>query len=293
MRRCTVEMEIEFPDEVEFREYQRLDQGHGFHVAWTLPERCRCETCREDAAANLTYRNTFQVVRDLDISGLPSFYLYQPPVHQCRKCGHRQYVLPPFKRKDVKYTYRFEEQVLLLLRGSTEKEVADRLGISAETVALIVRLRMAEAQAMEIEPQRQITDVGLDELSLKKRHKLYATILTDLTDSQQPRVLAVAKGKDEAAAQECLSKLTPEQRQGVRWHRTDMSPAYLAACRELLPKSQSVIDRFHVAQRVGAECDRWRKKNHAGLQENADQAGIEDLPFAHVGVSPTLLRLEA
>ena len=65
-----------------------------------------------------------------------------------------------------------------LLIGSNEEEVARRLGVSAETVGLIVRNQLADARAKEVDPRRVITDVGIDELSLKKRHKLYATLLT-------------------------------------------------------------------------------------------------------------------
>jgi hypothetical protein len=39
-----------------------------------------------------------------------------------------------------------------------------------------------------------------------------------------------------------------------------MSPAYLGACADLLPHSQSVIDRFHVAHQLGAVADDLRKK---------------------------------
>jgi transposase len=146
--------------------------------------------------------------------------------------------LPPFKRKHVTCTYRFEQEVLRRLIGSTEEEVARRLGISAEMVATIVRHQLQEEQ--QIDPQRRITDVGLDEISLKKRHKLYATVLTDLTDPKRPRVLAVAAGKDQKAAEQCLDRLTPQQREQVKTHRTDMSPAFAAACTAKLPHSQQV-----------------------------------------------------
>ena len=117
------------------------------------------------------------VVRDLDVWGQPSFWVYQAPYHLCSHCGRRQWLIPPFKRKDVTYTYRFEEQVLRLLIGSTEEEVARRLGISAEMVATIVAKRLADEKS--IDSSRTVTDIGLDEISLKKRHKLYVTILTD------------------------------------------------------------------------------------------------------------------
>ena len=106
--------------------------------------------------------------------------------------------------------------MLRLLIGSNEEEGARRRGISAERVGLIVHNPLADAKDKEVDPQRLLTDLGIDEVSLKKRHQLYATILTDLTNSQQPEVLAVAQGKDEAAARQCLEKMAAPQRQRVQ-----------------------------------------------------------------------------
>jgi transposase len=150
--------------------------------------------------------------------------------------------------------------VLRLLIGSSEEEVARRLGISAEMVGLIVRNQLTDTQAKQVDPQQRITDLGIDELSLKKRHKLYATILTDLTNPGQPEVLAVAGGRDEAAARECLEKLAPAQRQQVQAYRADMSPAFHNGCRELLPNAKAVVDRFHVAKHFNGAIDGQRKK---------------------------------
>ncbi|KKK47417.1 hypothetical protein LCGC14_3155430, partial [marine sediment metagenome] len=123
------------------------------------------------------------------------------------------------KRKRVMYTYRFEEYVLRMLLGGSDEEVAQRLGISAETVARIVENQLKDDK--KIDPKRVITHVGFDEISLKKRHKLYVTLMTDLSDPESPKVLAVARGKDTAAAKKCLEKLTPEQRSAVETHRVD------------------------------------------------------------------------
>ena len=49
-------------------------------------------------------------------------------------------------------------------------------------------------------------------------------------------------------------------RAAVRFHHTDMGPAYLKGCADLLPNSQSVIDRFHVAKKLGEVADALRKK---------------------------------
>ena len=173
------------------------------------------------------------------------------------RCNYRQHIIPPFKRKDVSYTYRFEQFVLRSLIGSTAEEVARRLGISAETVDRIVENQLTEDR--QIDPQRVITDIGLDELSLKKRHRLYVTLMTDLSDPTRPQILAVERGRDTTATLKCLDRLTQEQRQQVRTHRVDMGPAYPAACALRLPHSRAVTDRFHVAKKFNEVVDSLRK----------------------------------
>jgi transposase len=257
---ATIAIDMDVPAGTTVDEYERIDDGHAFHVSWELPDRPRCETCKREAPLQVQEKNKFLSIRDLDLWGKPSFFVYREVLHRCPHCGHRQSLLPPFKRRDVKYTFRFEEHVLVSLIGSTAEDVAQRLGIAAETVERIVKNRIEDARAKQIDPRRKIERLGMDEISLRKGHKGYATILTDLTDPAHPEILAMAKGRDEAAGQACLQRLSPEQRAAVRFHHTDMGSAYLAACRTRLPNSQSVIDRFHVAKKLGEVADALRKK---------------------------------
>src|SRR5262249_22980553 len=145
---------------------------------------------------------------------------------------------------------------------------------------------LADAKAKQVDPQRVITDVGIDELSLKKRHQLYATLLTDLTHPERPEVLAVADGRDEAAARKCLEKLAEPQRRQVRTYRADMAQAFHNACRDLLPLAKPVVDRFHVAKKFNEAIDGQRKKNHPGVQGEAVEGPAEGVPLLDVGVSP-------
>lgn len=273
MPTTTIEISIDVPAGITIGEYERVDDGHSFHVSWEFPAVCVCETCKREKPLNLIDKAKFLAIRDLEIWGQASFFVYQEKMHRCLNCGHRQAMIPPFKRRDVKYTYRFEELVLASLVKSTAEDVAKQLGIAAETVERIVKNRIEDAKAKKVDPQRVVKNIGMDEISLRKGHKAYATILTDLTDPSRPEVLAVAKGRDEAAAKQCLEVLAPEQRAAVATHSTDMGPAYLSACRTLLQNSQSVIDRFHVAKKLGEVADDLRKKtteptSEACLQKN-------------------------
>jgi transposase len=282
MAQIEVKVKLDLPEGVELLSYERCGEGHGFEVKFPLPDSCRCEKCGREEAATYEYKKTVYVVRDLDLWGQPSFLVFQPCFHRCSRCGHRQEHLAPFKRKKVMYTYRFEEYVLQMLIGSNEEEVARRLGISAETVALIVENQLKDDR--EVDPARVIKHVGIDEISLKKRHKLYVTVLTDLTDPESPKVLAVARGRDTAAAKECLVKLTPEQRAAVETHRVDMGKVYGPVCNDLLPNSRLIVDRFHVAKQFNDVVDDLRKKKHSEVQGPIVQGGKETVPRAAVGI---------
>lgn len=282
---ATIAIEVDLPPGVTLTGYERCGDGHGFEVDWAWPDRCRCGRCGRASDARIEVKESVtQVVRDLDVWGQPSFWVYRPAFFRCPHCHHRQHLIPPFKRRDVSYTLRFERHVLRSLIGSTEEDVARRLGISAETVARIVRNQLADAGAQEVDPGRVVTDVGIDELSLKKRHRLYVTILTDLTHPDRPEVLAVAKGRDEAAGRACLGRLSAAQRGQVRTYRADMGPAYHAACRGMLGSAAAVIDRFHVAKLFNEAVDRERGKNHPGVQGDAHAGRAEGVPVADVGV---------
>ena len=218
-----VMIEVDLPPDVEITGYERHQDGHGFEVRWPLPEHCRCQRGGHEDRAHSEFKMTPQAVRDLDLGGQPSSWIYRAPFHRGARCDHRQHLLPPFKRKDTAYTFRFEQFVLRAPIGSTAEDVARRRGISAETVEQIVANQVAEDR--RIDPQRVITDIGLDELSLKKRHRLYVTLLTDLSDPARPQIVAVARGKGTAAALKGLDLLSEEQRQRVRTHRVDLGSA--------------------------------------------------------------------
>ena len=118
-----IAIDVDLPPEVEITGYQRYQEGHGIEVRWPLPVRCRCEKCGHDDAPRSSSKHA-PVIRDLNIWDQPCFWIYQAPFHRCARCHYRQHIISPFKRKDVSYTYRFEQFVLRSLIGSTAEEVA-------------------------------------------------------------------------------------------------------------------------------------------------------------------------
>ena len=95
---ASVTIDVDLPPGVTITGYERHADGHGFEVDWSWPERCRCVRCGQEIAPGSRSR-TPQVVRDLDVWGQPSFWVYQAPFHRCPHCDHRQHLIPPFKRR--------------------------------------------------------------------------------------------------------------------------------------------------------------------------------------------------
>ena len=84
------------------------------------------------------------------------------------------------------------------------------------------------------------------------------TVMTDLTDPESPKVLAVARGKDTAAALKCLDVSPSSSR---RWKRTAWTwGRSTAGCATRLNNSRLVVDRFHVAKQFNEGVDDLRKK---------------------------------
>ena len=156
---ANITIDIDLPDGVTISGYQRHDLAHGFEVDWPWPELFHCPRCHHEGPARWERTGKVRVLRDLDIHGQPTFWTYGAAFHRCDRCRFRQDLIPPFKRKDASYTLRFEQQVVRLMIGSTEADVARRLGISAETVARIIKVQTTEART--IDPKRVITDLGI------------------------------------------------------------------------------------------------------------------------------------
>src|SRR5262249_36052470 len=82
------------------------------------------------------------------------------------------------------------------------------------------------------------------------------------------------------------ARLRPRRRRGPRAPGAAGAPPFHAACRQMLPNAKAVVDRFHVAKKFNEAIDGQRKKNHAGLQEEAVESRAEGVPLADVGVPP-------
>ena len=106
MHSVAVEVEVDLPEGVTIRGYERHQGAHVFEVDFDLPARCTCPKCQHEAETQFRPKNDVLVIRDLDLFGQPCFWTYQPPMHICPNCRQRTQIPTPFKRPRVTYTHR-------------------------------------------------------------------------------------------------------------------------------------------------------------------------------------------
>lgn len=201
-------------------------------------------------------------VRDLDTGKWRTFIHYISRRFYCEHCK-RSFVehLPSidYKRRQ---TIRFEKLVYQCSLNSTRKAVAKEMWLDASTVKTIFK-RWAK-RLVEKQHHEKVRVLGIDEISLKKRHKQFALVISDL---ERHCVIAVLPSRDKESLEKWLSELDKTQRKAIQVVSMDMWRPYYFAVRAKLSHAKVVVDRFHVAKQLNEQLTKLRRV----IQRKADE----------------------
>ena len=177
--------------------------------------------------------------RALPIGGKPVWM--ELPVQRlwCADCGKTRQVKLAFADERRTYTHSFERYALESSRHMTILDVARHLGVSWDVIKDIqkrsLRRRFARPRL------KHLRQIAIDEISIGRNHH-YLTVVLDL---ESGAVVFVGEGKGTASLEPFWRRLRSSGAK-VRAVATDMSPAYILAVHDNLPKAVHVFDRFHV-----------------------------------------------
>jgi len=103
--------------------------------------------------------------------------------------------------------------------------------------------------------------MSIDEISLRKGHKDFVTVISDIDTGELLEVINSHK-QDEII--ETLADL--EVREGVTEVSIDMWGGYPLVVEKMFPNAQIVYDRFHVMQHVNRELNKLRRTGDGKTQ---------------------------
>jgi transposase len=189
------------------------------------------------------------------------------------KDGKTMSVSVPWAEPGGRLTRALEEHVIDLLRECRTVRAAARFAVLTDDMVDGV-MRRAVTRGLLRREESFPTSLGIDDKSIRKGHR-YATLLVDLDNGC---VIDVADGRTIDVAAGLLRGLSETARSGVEAIAMDMSPAYIAAAREVLPDAAIVFDRFHVAMHLNAAVDRVRRTEQRRLSSSGD-SGLKNSKY--------------
>jgi transposase len=229
----------------------RYRQGTTEFMIEQHPDTWRCSHCGSgDVTGAGQVERRF---RDLPIGSRPTWIVLPVPRLCCRRCGKTRQATVAFADERVHYTRGFERYVVELSRRTTIQDAAMHLGVSWDTVKDIQK-RYLQRRFKHIR-LRHVQRIAIDEISIGKGHR-YLTIVLDLDSGA---VVYIGEGKGADSLEDFWKKLKAA-RAKIRAVATDLSPAYILAVSENIPKAVHVFDRFHVVKLFNDKLSQLRRQ---------------------------------
>lgn len=206
--------------------------------------------------------------RHLDSCQFQTFLVARLPRIECSEHGVKT-IAASWCEPHSRFTLAFECFAIAVLTATGVQAKAARLLRLSPTQVQEVMARAVERGLVRRDQERDLPHLSLDEKSFQRGHH-YITVLGD---SLGKGVLDVVEGRTlEATKSLLLSSLSPAQREQVASVSMDMWPAFARAKEQVLPKAQTVHDRFHIAGYLNDAVDKTRRD--------------ENRTFVKVGASP-------
>ncbi|MCP3943458.1 MAG: ISL3 family transposase [Desulfobacteraceae bacterium] len=256
---------LNIPD-VSVEKTEITDDGDVIVTVGSTAEGTCCHKCgREISKSHGIGREIF--LRHLSLFGRKTYICISPPRYQCPHCENT----PTTTQKAVwyeqgsPYTKAYEDHVLLQSVNSTVSDVSIKDDIGYDAVTGIIDRRIAvRPDWKEI---RRIDVLGMDEISLRKGHRDFVTIVTAIIGGKTV-ILAVLRDRKKETVKKFLKTIPKRLRKTVGSVCSDMYEGFINAAKEVFGKKTRIItDRFHVARLYRDDLDELRKKELMRLKK--------------------------
>jgi transposase len=216
-----------------------------------------CPRCGKAMAGGYDHKD--RCVRHLDIWDMRTFVHFSQRRFDCEVCGKPFTENPAWMDPKRRQTRAYEAHIYQQVQKTPRKHVALQEGLSESTVLDI--FKKWATQATRQPRRRGLRVLGVDEISLRKGHKQYALVLSDL---ERRAVTDVLPNRRKDTLEKWLDDLAEEERRAIKVVSMDMWTPYRQAVREKLPHAEIVADRFHVMKQLNHQLDllrrAWQKK---------------------------------
>jgi len=273
-----IEIPLDIPD-VEIENIEINKEGDIIITVRSTVKGTRCHKCGRKIT-KLHCHDREITLRHLSILGRKVYIRIRPERYQCTHCSGNPTTTQKLQWYEPRspHTIAYEEHVLRELVGSTVSDVCIKEDLGYEAVMGIIQRHIkTEVEWSEIE---RLDVIGIDEISLKKGHKDFVTVVTARTDGRII-ILAVLNGRKKSTVKAFLASIPKRLKKTILALCSDLYEGYINAAKEVFGANVIiVVDRFHVAKLYRNGLDELRKKELKRLKKELSKEEYKKLKGA-------------
>ncbi len=210
-----------------------------------------CTHCR--SISTNVHQEEHRCIRHLDVCGKKCFIHFLARRFKCEDCDCTFAEELSFVDAHRRQSRAFEMHVYQSCLSATRKAVAVRDGLSHSTVKEIFNRLAVLKKNASAEVMTRV--LGIDEISLKKRHQQFVLVISDIT---RKCILAILPDREKKTLEDWIDSLTLQQRKAIRFVSIDMWKPYYQAAKSKLSHAKVVVDRFHVMKQLNTRLTQLR-----------------------------------
>ena len=217
------------------------------------------------------------LLRHLPVLGRATYIRIRPQRYQCPECHNQPTTTQEssWYRPRSPQTKAYEKHVLLQLINSTISDVSIKENLGYEAIVGIVDRHLDST--VDWKAITRLDILGIDEISLKKGHQDFVTIITARI-GETNLILAVLKGRKKETVKEFLLSIPNRLRKTVQVVCSDMYEGFINAAKEVFGKKVKIVaDRFHVAKLYRNALEKLRKSEIKRLKKELSEAEYKPL----------------
>lgn len=265
MRRDQITIPLGIPD-IQVLETAVNERGEIIITIESTKNGTRCRKCGK-WISKAHGQDDWVMIRHLPAFGQPTYLRYRPKRYQCLDCEGcpTSTQTLDWHEPNSPHSYSYDNHILLQLTHSTITDVCAKEGLSYGSVAGTLERRIDKQ--VNWSGLAEIATLGLDEISLKKGHKHFVSLVTARLSSGEIVILAVLAGREKATVIDFLRSIPPRLLQTVQAVCCDLWEGYMEAVREEITHARLVADCFHIAKHYYAAADDERKQELKRLKK--------------------------
>jgi transposase len=248
--------------------YVEQDEHKEFHIhVECTAKSAQCSKCH--SVIYKSHGHSKEVsIEHLTIFDRKTWIHVEWPRFFCERCDRTTQFRPEWLGATGRMTIKLENFLLRQMVHSTIMDVSIKFEITEDFLEGLIERRIETKTNFS---NINVKIIGIDEIALRKGHGNFITIVSDLSNKDDVKIISVFKGNSESDVLPFLKTIPDAVVAQMTAFCTDMGKGFLSALRvRLSPEDYDrlvVVDRFHVVKSLGSKIDKIRRQEINQLKE--------------------------